>query len=89
MWSTLPAAKGDHDGRCTSGENEGGPDLSARAAPFPSRFHRARGCGPCGGSPGRDHSQQGTSRITVFGTQRVTVVATCFGTIFTTSTVFV
>ena len=37
----------------------------------------------------RDHSQQGTSRITVLGTQRVTVVATCFGTIRTTSMVLV
>ena len=84
MPPTLPAACGPQ-----AAGNEGGPGFSARAAPFPSRFLHARGCGPCRGSPSRDHSQQGTSRITVFGTQRVTVVATCLGTSFTTSTVFV
>jgi len=70
-------------------QNEGGPNLSVRAAPFPSRSRHARSRGTCRGSALRDHSQQGTSRYTVLGTQRVTVVATCFGTIFTTSIVFV
>jgi len=50
-----------------------GPGFSARAAAVPSRFSP-----PCVGAGQKhrqscDHSQQGTSRYTVFGTQRVTV----------------
>ena len=71
-----------------------GPDLSVRAALVPSGLIRVSAgvslaCRWNGVSIALDHSQQGTSRYTVLGTQRVTVVATCFGTIRTTSTVLV
>ena len=62
--------------------------------PGPSRFpvvslSSAVRCGGLAEHPSGDHSQQGTSRYTVLGTQRVTVEATCFGTIRTTSMVLV